>query len=215
MKFTSETKFFLGIIGITLLILFAAITIMSKPSKPLTKEALIPDSAPTRGNKNANVWLVEFSDFQCPACKLFANVVDDLAKAYPDTLFIAYRHFPLPQHPFAKKAAIAAEAAGKQGKFWDMDRLLFTNQETLSETKVVELATSLNLDMTAFASGSGDSTIQSKIDMDVAYGNSIGINATPTFYLNGMKLELASPNDLKTKVEEMITKSQNTMTKSQ
>jgi len=204
MKLTSESKFFIGIIALTVLIIVGAVVLLSQPQKPIAKELLIPASAPTRGNKDAKTWLVEFSDFQCPACKEFAGVVNALSATYPDTLFVAYRHFPLPQHPLAQKAGIAAEAAGLQGKFWDMDKLLFENQDTLSEAKFSELATSLNLDMTAFASASSDPKMLKKITSDVAYGNSLGINATPTFFLNGVKLELRSPEDLKTKVETTL-----------
>jgi len=206
MKFTSESKFFLGIVGATAFIVIAAVILLSQPQKPIAKEELISASAPTRGDKDAKTWLVEFSDFQCPACKAFSNVVDELTAKYPDTLFIAYRHFPLPQHPLALKAGIAAEAAGAQGKFWDMEKLLFANQDTLSEAKFAELAGQLKLNMTAFASASSDTKIVDKINTDVSYGNKLGLNATPTFFLNGVKLEVAQPNDLKIKVEEAINK---------
>jgi protein-disulfide isomerase len=205
MKLTSESKFFIGIIAATVFIVIAAVILLSQPQKPIAKELLIPASAPTRGNKNAKTWLVEFSDFQCPACKAFAAVVDELATKYPDTLFIAYHHFPLPQHPLALKAGIAAEAAGAQGKFWDMEKLLFANQDTLSEVKFAELAGQLKLDMTAFASASSDTKIVDKINTDVSYGNKLGLNATPTFFLNGVKLEVASPDELKKKVENALS----------
>jgi len=204
MKLTSESKFFIGIIAATIFIIAVAIILLSQPQKPIIKEELIPASAPTRGNKDAKTWLVEFSDFQCPACKLFAAAVDELALKNPDTLYVAYRHFPLPQHPLAQKAAITAEAAGAQGKFWDMDKLLFGNQDTLTDAKFTELAKSLNLDMTAFASASSDTKIVDKINTDVSYGNKLGLNATPTFYLNGVKMDVGKPEDLKGKIEEVI-----------
>ena len=204
MKLTSESKFFLGIITVTALIVTAAVILLSRPQKPIAKEELIPASAFTRGNKDAQVWLVEFSDFQCLACKVFASVVDELSQTYPDRLLIAYRHFPLPQHLFAQKAAIAAEAAGLQGKFWDMDKLLFASQDTLSEAKFTELAKELSLDMVAFASASSDPKVLEKINADVSYGNKLGLNATPTFYLNGVKLDVGTPEDLKKKVENAI-----------
>jgi protein-disulfide isomerase len=205
MKLTSESKFFIGIIGLTIFIIVGAVILLSQPQKPIAKELLIPASAPTRGNKNAKTWLVEFSDFQCPACKAFAAVVDELAMKYPDTLFVAYRHFPLPQHPLAQKAAVAAEAARIQGKFWEMDKLLFGSQDALTETKFTELAKGLNLDMAVFASASSDPKTLEKITADVAYGNSLRLNATPTFFLNGVKLEVASPDELKKKVENALS----------
>lgn len=206
MKFTSETKFFLGIIGGTFLVIILAVFLLSQPQKPIDKSALILPTTHTRGNKDAKTWLVEFSDFQCPACKAFASTVDELASKYPDTLYSAYRHFPLPQHPLSKKAAIAAEAAGAQGKFWEMDKLLFANQESLSEAKLTDLARELNIDMGAFASASSDPKIAALVEADIAYGNSLGINATPTFYLNGVKVTAGTPLDLKNKVEEAIAK---------
>jgi len=145
MKLTSESKFFIGIIAVTAFIVITAVILLSQPQKPIAKEELIPASALTRGNKDAKTWLVEFSDFQCPACKAFTIVVDELAAKYPDTLFIAYRHFPLPQHSLAQKAAIAAEAAAAQGKFWDMKKLLFADQNTLSDAKFTELGEQLKL----------------------------------------------------------------------
>lgn len=204
MKFSSETKIFIGIIAITALVIGVATFIMSQPSKPIAKEELIPITTPTRGTSDAQVWLVEFSDFQCPACKAFATVVDELATAHPDTLFVAYRHFPLPQHRYAQQTAIAAEAAGRQGKFWDMGTLLFANQSSMSPAKITELTQSLGLDMDMFASDSADPAITEKIRADAAYAERLGINATPTFYLNGVKLEVATPNDLKTKVENAL-----------
>ena len=205
MKLTSESKFFVGIIGLTVLIILGAVMLLSQPQKPIAKELLIPASAPVRGNKDAKTWLVEFSDFQCPACKLFTAAVDEVATKNPDTLYVAYRHFPLSQHPLAQKAAIAAEAAGLQGKFWDMDKLLFANQDTLSDAKFTELAKSINLDMAVFASASSDPKTLEKITADVAYGNSLRLNATPTFFLNGVKLEVESPDELKKKVENALS----------
>jgi len=205
MKLTSESKFFIGIIALTVLIILGAVMLLSQPQKPIAKELLIPASAPVRGKKDAKTWLVEFSDFQCPACKAFAATVDGLAAQNPDTLYVAYRHFPLSQHPLAQKAAIAAEAAGLQGKFWDMDKLLFANQDTLSDAKFTELAKSINLDMAVFASASSDPKTLEKITADVAYGNSLRLNATPTFFLNGVKLEVESPDELKKKVENALS----------
>lgn len=204
MKLTGETKIFLSIIGITLLILVIAVTVLSQPPKPLSRVDLIPSSAPTRGNPEAQTWLVEFSDFQCPACKAFATALDELAATYPDTLFIAYRHFPLPQHPFSEKAARAAQAAHNQGKFWEFGQALFTHQSTLSDAKIIDLGQTVELDMDLFTSDIASATTSAIVKTDLAYANQINLNATPTFFLNGIKLELTSPNDLKIKVEEAL-----------
>lgn len=204
MKLTSESKFFLGIIICTLIILGVAVSVLSRPPKPIDKSALITSETNTLGNKDANVWLVEFSDFQCPACHAFADTVTELGNSHKDTLLVAYRHFPLPQHTYAVKAAIAAESAGLQGKFWEMGNLLFNNQDSLSDDTVASLAGSLSLDMTKFMSGIQDPALKTRVDTDRIYGEQIGINATPTFFLNGVKLNVGTPNELKRKVEEKL-----------
>jgi len=202
MKLTSESKFFLGIVIGTLLIIIAAVILLSQPAKPIEKNLLITSSTHTLGNKDAKVWLVEFSDFQCPACHVFADMVYDLANTHKDALLVAYRHFPLPQHPYSEKAAIAAESAGRQEKFWDMGQLLFNNQDSLSDETVASLAGSLSLDMTKFSADLQDPTLKSLVESDKTYGEQLRLTATPTFFLNGVKLEVGSPEELKKKVEE-------------
>lgn len=215
MKLTSESKLFLAVFGITALIIALAVIIMSRPAKPLPQSELILSTTPVRGNPNASVWLVEFSDFQCPACKVFAQVVDELANKYPDKLFVAYRFFPLNQHPYSKLTARAAQLAGKEN-FWEMGKILIDNQEAIATSSSQNQAreTIINLAQLISSSPLSDSYALNLsgeqgndiINADLQYGSKIGINATPTFYLNGVKLELANVADLKTKVEEAINK---------
>jgi protein-disulfide isomerase len=206
MNLSSETKLFIGIFAVTAAIIAIAMVIMTKPAKPIAKEALILPTTYTNGPNTASVWLVEFSDFQCPACKAFSGVVSDLSKKYPDALLIAYRYFPLEIHTQSTPAALAAVAAGKQGKFWDMEALLFANQETLSAAIYPQLASQLGLDLTAFSASMQDPATKQLVLNDLAYGNTIGINATPTFFLNGVKLNLLAPADLTKEVEKLINK---------
>jgi len=206
MKLTSETKLFIGIFAFTAIIIALAMIIMTRPAKPIVKEELILPTTYTKGPKDAPVWLVEFSDFQCPACKAFSGVVADLTKKYPDKLLVAYRYFPLDIHPQSIPTAIAAEAAGKQGKFWEMEQLLFANQERFGDTLYNELATQLGLDMNTFKASINDPATKQVVTNDTTYGSSIGINATPTFFLNGVKLTLFAPADLTKEVEKIITK---------
>ena len=204
MKLTSETKLFIGIFTFTAIIIAVAMVIMTRPAKPIAKEYLILPTTYTKGAKDASVWLVEFSDFQCPACKAFSSVVSDLSKKYPDKLLVAYRYFPLDSHPQSIPAAIAAESAGIQGKFWEMEQLLFASQEKLNNSLYVELAKQLQLDTEKFTKDSQDLTVKQLIVNDSQYGISIGINATPTFFLNGVKLNLLTPGDLTKEVEKVI-----------
>ncbi|MEK7141123.1 MAG: thioredoxin domain-containing protein, partial [Patescibacteria group bacterium] len=122
MKLTGESKVLLGILATSIAFIGAAVFFFNKPAptpKPYPKEALIAGDSHATGNASASAYLVEFSDFQCPACKAFTPTVDALVKKYSDKLLFVYRHFPLDQHAFAIPAALAAEAAGKQGKFWE------------------------------------------------------------------------------------------------
>lgn len=204
MKFTSETKLFLGIILLTVGIIAGAAILFSIPPKPLPKSELISPHTNIMGNPSAKTWLVEFSDFQCPACKAFAGAVEALSKKFPDDLSIAYRHFPLPQHQQAREAAIVAEAAEQQGKFWDMAHLLFANQETLSEDSYASFAATLTLDPIRFASDRNSASIAAHIDEDISSGTALGIDATPTFYLDGVKLSVGMPADLEKAVTDAV-----------
>ncbi len=204
MKLTSETKLFLGIFAITGIILAIAIAVMTKPAKPIAKEVLLANAAHTLGSKDANVWLVEFSDFQCPACGQFYPAVKQLTEKYKNSLFFVYRNYPIPSHQLAIPAARAAEAAAQQGKYWEMHDALFVGQAQLSNEFIASKASELGLDMEKFTADKQSSKVQTSIDADVSLGESIGINATPTFYLNGKKLQLNTVNDLIVAVDQAI-----------
>lgn len=204
---TSESKFFLSIFLGSALLLVGAAFVLSRPTPKVVipKETLIPNNAHTIGNSSASAYLVEFSDFECPACGTFEPTVKSLTTKYADRLLFSYRHFPLPQHIEGQPAAMAAEAAGQQGKFWEMHTLLFKNQKSLSSTIYTDLAKELNLDMKVFEKDRKDSSLSAIISADTDSGTSIGVNATPTFFLNGVKLELADPSDLVRAVENALS----------
>jgi protein-disulfide isomerase len=204
MKPTSETKFFIGIVAVTILLIVGAMALLSKPVKPLSREVLAPKRVSMRGPVDAKHYLVEFSDFQCPACHIFSTEVDLIAKANPNTLLVEYRHFPLSQHPNAQSAARVAEAAGAQGKFWEMGALLFDNQESLTEEKYASFAATLGLDMGKFTEVRNSQATTDIINADTAYAEAIGVNATPTFYLDGVKMDVTSPQDLNNQVEKAM-----------
>lgn len=206
MNITSETKIFLGIILATVVIIIGALFFFSKPAPSITREEMVPPGTTATGSADAKVYLVEFSDFQCPACGAFKPYVDEIKASYMDKLLFAYRHFPLQQHQFAAPSAYAAEAAGEQGKFWEMYDFLFTNQEKLSDEKIKEGAQMLGLDLKKYEEAVKSDKIKSKIDKDLSDGQKFGVNGTPTFFLNGQKLELASFGDLKKAVNDAVSK---------
>lgn len=192
MQLTGESKFFIGILVATTAIIAGAFIFLNRPAPTFSRQQLLPAGTYTKGNPNATTYLVEFSDFQCPACKAAKPVVDALVTKYKDKLVFGYRHFPLPQHQFAQKAAIAAEAAGRQGKFWEAYDILFDNQESISD----EFLTS--------KFGLADQSLVAKIQKDKDDGTALGVNATPTFFLNGVKLTLASFDDLQKEVDKVV-----------
>lgn len=207
MKLTGESKLLLGILLATIAIMGTAIYFFSRPTpppKPIAREELIAANSFTIGNASASAYLVEFSDFQCPACRAFMPVVDELATKYSDKLFFVYRHYPLPQHAYAKPAAMAAEAAGEQGKFWEMAKLLFENQDLFSKELWGSLADELKLDRMKFDAALNSQNLKAKIDRDEIAAAALKLPGTPSFFLNGVRLEVASPLDLKTAVEKAV-----------
>ena len=114
----------MGLIGAT----WGMAQLASSGSKPALLTSAVSDSDWVKGNRSAPVVLVEYSDFQCPACAASAPLVKQLTEEFGNKIAFVYRHFPLPQHKNAYPAAQAAEAAGKQGKFWEMADLIFANQ---------------------------------------------------------------------------------------
>lgn len=164
----------------------------------------------TTGNKEAKVVLVEYSDFQCPACAYYYPTLKQLTKDFGDKISFTYRHFPLSQHLNSKNAAYASEAAGKQNKFWEMHDLIFENQTKWenradAETVFVELATSLGLNIDQFKKDINSKEVKDKVENDLQSGVKSNVNATPTVFLNGKKMDLPSNYDeLKNIINEAI-----------
>lgn len=195
---STETKLFLSVIGGTFLLIFGAAFLLGKntkivnnPASQITKpELLIKDTSWGMGSPSATLTLVEFSDFQCPSCKAADPVVKSVLAKYVEKIKFYYRHFPLSQHEFAMNAAIAAEAAGKQGvdKFWQYHDKLFDMSPDLSKENLLAIATELNLDLAKFTADMESDTTRQKVLDDQADGTALGVNSTPTFFINGTKL---------------------------
>ncbi|MEK9184668.1 MAG: thioredoxin domain-containing protein [Patescibacteria group bacterium] len=148
----------------------------------------------TEGNDKSSVTLVEYSDFQCPACGAYYPLIKKIVEEYKDKIYFAYRHFPLSQHKNAKISAYVAEAAGKQGKFFDMHNMIFDNQLVWSESNdaqkiFTEYAVKLGLDMEKFNIDIKSKETIQKVDADAISGVNSGVDSTPSFFLNGKKIE--------------------------
>ena len=156
----------------------------------------VTDQDWVKGKSDAPVTLVEYTDFQCPACGAYYPIVDQLSKEMGDSLRVVIRHYPLVQiHDNALPAARVSEAAGRQGKFWEMYDLLFANQKEWStaadpmKSIFPAYASRIGLDMEKFQTDMADSSLDDKINRDRGTGNDLKITGTPTFFLNGQKLE--------------------------
>lgn len=148
-----------------------------------------------KGNPDAAVTLVEYSDFQCPACAQFYKIVEEVLAEQGDNIRFEYKHFPLIKpHPYAVPAAKAAEAAGQQGKFFKMHDKLFENQQIWSNSANVhshfnKYAEEIGLDVGLFKQHMRASVIQDKITEEMNEGRELGIPGTPSFFLNGKRME--------------------------
>lgn len=205
---STETKILISILLGTVLLVGGALFFFSQQpsadSQVYTREQLILPDTQVKGNISSPIYLVEFSDFQCPACGAFEPLVQEIMTQHGDNIAFAYRHFPLAQHEFAEEAARASIAAGKQGKFWEYHDLLFVNQEQLSTEKMIELATQLELNIDQFTQDKESQEIKDMVRKDMADGNAFGVNSTPTFFLNGKKLTLRSGQDLVNAINEAL-----------
>jgi protein-disulfide isomerase len=138
-----------------------------------------------RGPHNARVVIVEYGDFECPACAQAEPLIRLLLDQHPHDACIVFRHFPLREvHPNAERAAEAAEAAAAQGKFWEMADTLFKNQLDLSYAALCRYANALELDMARFERELAEHSYRQRVLDDMASGNAKGVRATPGFFLN-------------------------------
>jgi len=164
------------------------------------------------GSPDAPVTVVEYSDYECPACSLYATVLNDLSKEYSTSTAFVYRHFPLRQiHVNSSLAAQAAEAADQQGKFWEMSQTLFEKQADWSaltdpKVKFVEYVTQLGMNEATFVSHYDATSTKDKIDEAFNIATALKLNHTPTFFVNDTEVtgDFATIDDFKTKVREMI-----------
>ena len=156
----------------------------------------VSDTDWSKGKADATVVLVEYGDFQCPACAAYFGLVREVAEGYKDRVKIVYRQFPLKNiHPNAELAAKASEAAGKQGKFWEMHDQLFQNQSgwsSASNAKAKEVfigyAQVIKLNIDQFKKDIDSDEIEDLVNADIESGNASNVTATPTFFLNGKKI---------------------------
>jgi len=148
-----------------------------------------------QGNAESDVVLIEYGDFQCPACGAFHPIVSQLEDEFGDRVAFVYRHFPLRSiHPNAESAARATEAAGMQGKFWEMHNLLFERQTEWANQPgaigiISEYAEELGLDLEQYEADMVSDEVADLVAEDLLSANRNGLNSTPTFVLNGQVIQ--------------------------
>ena len=163
--------------------------------------------APAMGPANAKVTIVELVDFQCPFCERAVATVHDLAALYPDDVRVVIKHLPLPGHKQARPAAIAAMAAHRQGKFWEMHEMLFANQSKLDADAMRGYARHLGLDLARFERDLADPAIAAQIDADAAEAVDKGFRGVPAFTVNGRTVVGAVPLEvMRGVVEEELSR---------
>jgi protein-disulfide isomerase len=194
--------------------IFGGSTSADKPNPKISADQMkliVREDSHVLGTKDAKITLVEFGDFQCPSCAASHPIVSQLLTEYKGKVTFVFRNYPLAMHTNAKIAAEAAEAAGAQGKFFEMYDALFQNQQEWGESKnplehFQKYADMIGLDTDKFTEEVKANKYKSKIEKDVSDGNALGVSATPSFFLNGEKITGGLPYDkFKEKFEAILS----------
>jgi protein-disulfide isomerase len=179
-----------------LLLAVASGSCASRTTGSVTDAGVTVDAgdSPSQGPASAKVVVIEFGDFECPYCGAEEPIVEQMLSDYSGRIRFVFKEFPLTSiHPYAELAAQAALAANAQGKFWPYHDLLYANQSALARSDLDSYASSLGLDMTEFDAALDNGTYASAVAADVAQGTSLGVDATPTFFVNGVEVVGAVP----------------------
>lgn len=182
-----------------------------------TKKDISIDDDTVKGDKNASVTIIEFSDFECPFCvKFYSQTLPQIEEEYIKTgkVKFVYRDFPLSSHANAQKAAEAAECADEQGKFWEMHDLLFEKGVSSGASSFKEYAEELGLNTKKFSDCLDSGKYEEEVQKDFADGQSYGVSGTPAFFINGIELVGAQPfSAFQQIIEQELSKSSNTIEK--
>lgn len=220
---SKEAKILIAIAAVVLIGgVLLAIYANPKPQeagKPVDSKSLVRDSSHMTGKTDAKVTVVEFGDYQCPGCAAASPTVNKIISEYKNNekFNFVFRNFPLEAiHPNARASAEAAEAAGAQGKYWEMNEMLYAKQTEWATSDVAAeifagYAGSLGLDVDKFKQSMGTHQFADVIDADIKDGTDAKVQGTPTFFING---ELFAPNpksiptydDFKKKIDEELSK---------
>lgn len=192
------SKQFWAIVAVIILVFVGVFALTGNKNKSTTSSSTAKASEHIKGKGSTGITLVEYGDFQCPYCQQYEPIVAATVAKYEDQIYFQYRNFPLVNnHPNAFAAARAAEAASKQGKFWEMHNLLYTTSNwqvwTVASDPVPEFnkyATILGLDLNKFKSDFASSAVNDTINADMAAGAKLDVQGTPTFFIDGKQFSI-------------------------
>lgn len=200
------------IVGTLALIVGVAVFFSNSSSNnsSVDQVVLLESANNIKGTSDAEVTIVEFSDFQCPACRAIQPLISQIAAQYPEDVRVVYRHFPLTQHRYAELAARASEVAAMEGKFWELHDILFEKQPEWDAAGSAEEAQELlagyaqqiGMDKDVFTEKIQSDTVKSIVARDLSLGTQLGVNSTPTIYVNGQKI--TAPQQLPQVVAEIV-----------
>ena len=164
-----------------------------------------------RGNPDASVTLEEFGDFECPSCASLATFVDQLIKEYHPRVRLIFRNFSLPMHQLARDAALTAEAAGLQGRYWEMHDMLYREQPVWSSsndvrTLFISYAETLGLDLHQFKSDMESDKVRGHIEFDQARAKSLGVETAPSLFVGKREMDAndRNPEGVRRLVDEAV-----------
>lgn len=177
-------------------------TFLTAPEPPAY--TISTDDQPSLGSSTAPVTIIEFTDYQCPSCAATQPVIEKLVREYDGRVRLVVRDFPLEQHADAFKAAEAAEAAREQGKYWEYVALLMRNQSKLGVAMLKEYANQAALDRRKFDAALDSGKFSEKVQRDIRDGTRLGVNATPTVFVNGRRVSESTYESLKAAVETAL-----------
>ena len=194
-RLIKSTIIWSGVLFGLIVVVLGMIKITNRPQSELTWLKDQNSVNWIKGSKSARIILVEYSDFQCPACARYSRITKRLSEELGNDFQLNFRHYPLKKHTNAELAAKSAEAAGRQGKFWELHDLLFERQKEWTEKNnedaeklFVQYAVSLNLNVEQFQSDLHSQVVTNKVHNDYRGGRRSGVKGTPTFFLNGQKI---------------------------
>jgi protein-disulfide isomerase len=174
--------------------------LITEPPQPVQNISV--DDDPARGAPNAPVTIVEFTDFQCPACAAMHPVLEEVLKSYGDKVRFVVRDFPLNQHENARKAAEAANAANEQGKFFEYIAILFQHQKALDIASLKKYASDLGLNRAKFDAALDRGVYAAEVKHDIEDGEMYGVGSTPTIFINGVQLRTLSADGLREAIDK-------------